>query len=179
MFRRDKASLSGRLHRFAKGVLTHRPQDRGPGGIMACVIAGASRAINPPQDAAPGKYPSRRFPAPSTRIRRHQDNAPRLRQPSTTVQPITRTCHTFAWCRSLHLTKPRSQPKAQARDMVRTRKRTSIFHIKKYFLFVPNLFPKCSHFVPKTICSSQHPIYKGFKAFLFSKNAVFPCSQEK
>jgi hypothetical protein len=49
-FRRDKASLSGRLHRFAKGVLTHQPQDRGPGGIMAWHTGGTS---SPTTAAAP------------------------------------------------------------------------------------------------------------------------------
>ena len=63
-FRRDKASLSGRLHRFAKGVLTHQPQDRGPGRIMAWGMAMASSPfITRPPNEAPGECLSRAFPS--------------------------------------------------------------------------------------------------------------------
>ena len=147
---------------------------------MACVTAGASSLNNQPQDVAPGERLSRGFPAASIHIRMRLP-ARQARRCWAAPQPLRSTALP-APCSVLCLvlrpglgnTLQISQGTGQ-----KTRKRVSIFHIKKYFLFVPNLFPKCSQFVPKTICSGQRAIYKGLKAFWLSKNAVFPCSQEK
>lgn len=135
---------------------------------------------HPPQDVAPGERLSRDFPATSTHV--HVPLLTPLARCCRAAPPATTAPHSIAPCAVLCLVlRPglgNTQQAAQGAGQ-KTRKRVSIFHIKKYFLFVPNLFPKCSQFVPKTICSGRRPIYKGFKAFRLLKNAVFPCSQEK
>lgn len=56
MFRRDKTSLSGRLRRFSKGVLKHRPRS-GVGAIMSRAGAWVSRLAGHGRGLAPGTAP--------------------------------------------------------------------------------------------------------------------------
>ena len=144
--------------------------------------------VTAPWEGGTKEYSLRRIPAPSARVRKHHLHYPGSRTlPATAThahpaQPkhiaITRSATAQRLCTGA-VPRPLKQHSSQPNKQTKQRKEQSIFHIKKISLYVPNLFPKCSHFVPKTIHSCLPLIYLGYKPIWLKESALFPCSQEK
>lgn len=92
-----------------------------------------------PKDGAPRERPSRRFPGQCAMAH------PAQRQPAARGHPQQSQRHSTPSPCHRYLEPQPSQPGHRQKEI----KEHYIFHIKKYSLFVPTLFPECSHFVPK------------------------------